>query len=73
MRWFPVLQRVFEFVESHVWTEHGVGEEEGRGFLADLEANAKLRRRTIEGEVKKEVKLNWRFKGKWWGWHKTGK
>ena len=45
-------------MESHVWTEPGVGEEEGRRFLSDLEASAKLRRRTIEKEVNKGVKVN---------------
>ena len=65
VRWFPVLQGVFEFAESHVWSEPGVGEEEGRGFLSDLKASTKLRRRTIQKEVNKEVKGNWRLKGKW--------
>ena len=65
VRWFPVLQGVFEFAESHVWSEPRVGKEEGRGFLSDLKASTKLRRRTIEKEVNKEVKGNWRLKGKW--------
>ena len=71
--WFPVLQRIFEFVESHVWTKPGVGKEEGRGCLSDLEASAKLRRRTIEREVNKEVKGNWRLTGNGRAGTKTGK
>ena len=41
--WFPVLQRIFEFVESHVWTKPRVGEEEWRWFPSYFEASAELR------------------------------
>ena len=54
--WFPVLQRIFEFVESHVWTKPRVGEEEWRWFPSYFEASAELR------IVKLELK---QFEGEW--------
>ena len=50
--WFPVLQWIFEFVESHVWTKTGIGEEEWWWFLSYFEASTELKRKKIELKLK---------------------